>query len=452
VADSNFRAGGLASGLDTSSIIDNLIALESRPINLLKERQSAVNTQISRIADLRSKLSDLTSAAKSLGTSGAVATTVSSTQTGFEAITGSGAVAGRHTVKVDALATAAAGRSQGFASATAPVRGGSLALNVQGTAYNLTISDGATLADVAFQIRQSGAPVSATVVSNGTQYFLSVMNNETGYPITGVPADALSMTETVTGVLGQSLSDGINPLVVQDAANASLTVDGLAMTRKTNSVSDVIPGVTLNLKAINTTAETLVVSNNVEGTKTNLTKFVDAYNAILKLVQGNLATSAGADRSTNLSGDPTVRSLQGNLQRLMTTVVGTGNIRSLADVGIKSGRDGSLTLDSATLTKAMGADANAVNALFSTATTGLAAVTESTINRYGNFVDGLLTSRSKGLQSTVKKMDEQIAAMQLRIDSKKTALINQFMEMEKIVSTLKSTGNFLTQMSNSTSK
>jgi flagellar hook-associated protein 2 len=238
--------------------------------------------------------------------------------------------------------------------------------------------------------------------------------------------------------------------VVQDAANAGLKVDGLDIERKSNSVSDVIPGVTLNLKALTAAEETLVVSNNVEGTKTNLTKFVDAYNAILKIVQGQLATSAGVDRSTTLGGDPTVRSLQANLQKLITTKVGTGNIRTLADVGIKSGRDGTLSLDTATMTKAIAADANAVNQLFSTATDGLSAVTEAKMNVYGNFVDGLLTSRTKGLQDTVRKMDDQIASMQLRVDSKKTALINQFTEMEKIVSTLKSTGNFLTQMTAST--
>jgi flagellar hook-associated protein 2 len=441
----------LASGLDTSTIIEKLIELESRPLTLVKQRQAAISTQISKIAEVRSKLSDLTSAARNLGTSGAVATSVASTHTGFDAVTGSGAVAGRHTVQVGGLARAAAGRSQGFASSTAPVRGGTLDLTVQGKAYSITITDGASLSDVAFQLRQSGAPISATVVSNGTQSFLSIMNNETGHPMTGVPADALSITETSTGVLGQSLADGINPLVVQDAANATLTVDGLPMSRKSNSVGDVIPGVTLNLKALTGAEETLVITNNSEGTNKNLSKFVDAYNTVLKLVQEQLAVSPGADRSASLAGDPTLRSLQANMQKLITTKVGTGNIRTLADVGVKSGRDGSLSIDSATLSKALASDANAVNELFSTASTGLSAITESTVNVYGNFADGLLTSRSKGLQNSLKRMDSTIAAMELRIESKKTSLINQFTEMEKIVSTLKSTGNFLTQMSQSAS-
>ncbi|HEY0708027.1 MAG TPA: flagellar filament capping protein FliD, partial [Polyangia bacterium] len=306
MADASFRAGGLASGLDSNSIIEKLIELESRPITLMQQRQSGIKTQISKLAEIRSKLSDLTTAARALSTSGAVATKVSSTHTGFDGVTGAGAVAGRHTVLVNSLATAAAARSQGFASASAQVRGGTLAFQVQGKDYNINIADGTALSDVAFQLRQSGAPISATVVSNGSQYFLSVMNNQTGNPTTGV---ALSMTETSSGVLGQPLTaDGID-LVVRTATNASLSVDGLAMTRQSNSVGDVIPGVTLNLKAQTLAEETIVLSNDIEGSKTNLQKFIDAYNAAATMVQTQLTSTPGSDRSATLAGDPSMRSL-----------------------------------------------------------------------------------------------------------------------------------------------
>jgi flagellar hook-associated protein 2 len=455
MADSAFRAGGLASGLDSNLIIDKLIELESRPIDLMKQRQSAMKSQISAIADIKSKLSDLASIAKTLGTSGSVATKVSSTQTGFDVVTGAGAVAGRHTVQVTRLAAAAAARSQGFTSSTAPVQGGTLAFTVQGKDYNITIADGAELADVAFQIRQTGAPISATVVSDGTQSYLSLISNVTGNPKTGV---ALAFTETSTGVLGQPLKhpDQVaHPFIFQEAIDAELTVDGLTgIVRSSNSVGDIIPGVTLNLKALTATEETLVIGNDVEGTKTNIQKFVDSYNTVFKLIQTQLASTPGSDRATSLSGDPSIRSLQAALQGLLTKNTLTsaindfsGNIRSLADIGVKTARDGSITLDTKVLTTALNNDADAVNELFSRATTGLATVTDTTINRYNNFVDGVLATRTKGLQASVTKMDDQIAKMQMRVEMKRTELINQFTAMEKIVSSLKSTGNFLTQMS-----
>jgi flagellar hook-associated protein 2 len=446
MADASFRAGGLASGLDSNSIIEKLIELESRPITLMQQRQSGIKTQISKLAEIRSKLSDLTTAARGLSTGGAVATKVSTTNTGFDGITGAGAVAGRHTVKVDALATAAAARSQGFLSSSALVTGSTLAFTVQGQDYNIVIADGTALSDVAFQLRQSGAPISATVVSDGSQYYLSVMNNQTGNPTSGV---ALAMTETNTGVLGQALTAPGIDLVVRTATNASLTVDGLPMTRQSNSVGDVIPGVTLNLKAEGGAEETIVIANDIEGTKTNLQKFVDAYNAAQSMVQTQLASTPGSDRSATLAGDPSMRSLQAAMQKLITTVVGSGTVRSLADVGVKSGRDGTLSVDSATLTKALTADANAVNELFSNATAGIFKITEATVNRYGNISDGILVTRSKGLQTSITKMDSLIASMQLRIEGRRTQLINQFTAMEKIVSTMRSTGNFLNSLNGS---
>ncbi|HEY0714733.1 MAG TPA: flagellar filament capping protein FliD [Polyangia bacterium] len=440
MADSSFRAGGLASGLDSNSIIEKLIELESRPIQLMQQRQSGIKTQISKLAEIRSKLSDLTTAARALSTGGTVATKVSSTHTGFDGVVGAGAVAGRHTVQVSALATAAAARSQGFASASSQVRGGSLAFTVQGKDYNITIADGTALSDVAFQLRQTGAPISATVVSDGSQYYLSVMNNQTGNPTSGV---ALAMVETTTGGLGQALTADATNLVVRNAQNASLTVDGLPMTRQSNSVGDVIPGVTLNLKAEGGAEETIVISNDIEGTKTNLQKFVDAYNAAQSMVQTQLTSTPGSDRSATLAGDPSMRSLQAAMQKLITSEVGTGPIRSLADIGVKTGRDGTLSVDSATLTKALTSDANAVNELFANATTGLFKITETTVNRYGNISDGILVTRSKGLQSSITKMDTLIESMKLRVEGRRTQLINQFTAMEKVVSTMRSTGNFL---------
>jgi flagellar hook-associated protein 2 len=95
MADSNFRAGGLASGIDTNAIIDSLIKLESRPIDLLRSRQAGLKTQVSALGDITSKLSELSRVALSLSTAGTMATKVSSTHTGFDAVSGSGATAGR---------------------------------------------------------------------------------------------------------------------------------------------------------------------------------------------------------------------------------------------------------------------------------------------------------------------------------------------------------------------
>ncbi|HYG67295.1 MAG TPA: flagellar cap protein FliD N-terminal domain-containing protein, partial [Anaeromyxobacteraceae bacterium] len=171
--DATFRAGGLASGMDTSAIIDQLVELESRPLDLLAKRKSAFQAQVSALGDIASRLGALQTAAKSLGDDGVLAATVASTNTGFSAAPGSGAVAGRYAVTVQELARASKWRSGAFAS-TDRVAGGTLSLRVQGVDLPaITIADGATLGEVADAIRGSGAAVSAVVLNDGTSSYLS---------------------------------------------------------------------------------------------------------------------------------------------------------------------------------------------------------------------------------------------------------------------------------------
>src|SRR5687767_3468374 len=124
--DASFRAGGLASGIDTSSIIEQLMALERRPIDQMKSRQSGLRTQISTIGDISAKLNSLSTTAKALGTGGTLATKVESTNVSFAATSGSGATAGQHTVKVTQLAAAAQRRSVAFPDVSAPIKAGNV--------------------------------------------------------------------------------------------------------------------------------------------------------------------------------------------------------------------------------------------------------------------------------------------------------------------------------------
>lgn len=339
---------------------------------------------------------------------------------------------------------AAQQQSAAFLSATGAVRGGSLTLRVMGTDYNVNIADGAALSDVALAIRQSGAPVSATVVNDGTSNYLSILNNETGFPLTGVAADALTITENYTGS-GNSV---LGFAEVQAAVNAEVKVDGLLIKRTSNNISDVIPGVTLSLKAVTAANETVVIGNDITGTATNIQKFVDAYNESLKLIQAQLQSSATTDRATTLAGDTALRSLQRNLQGLVTSeVTAGGTVRVLADLGVKSARDGSLSIDSTVLKAAIARDSASVNELFADATEGLGKLTSTLATNYTNAANGILVSKRKGLEVTVEKMNDAIETLEMRIETRRQGLIAQFAAMEKIVSNMRSLGNFLSQQS-----
>lgn len=441
-----FSAGGLVSGMDWNSIIDNLVELQQRPVTLLKQRQSAVNSQVSALGTLTSRLTSLRDAATDLGKTGVVALAATATPSSLGVTVGNDAVAGRYGVRVEALASPAKARSAAFAAGET-VTGGTLGLTVMGKAYAVTVNDGASLETVAFDVNHSGAPVTAVVLDDGARRYLSITPTDSGFPVGGAPEDALSIVETSTGTKGKPLGVG----VLQTAKNAVVHVDGLRFERQSNEVTGAIPGATLSLKATTATAEDLVIAQDAAGTTERLQTFVDAYNAAIGFVQEQLAVDESSDRAYSLAGDSAVRSLQASLQRVISSMVSsTGAVRSLADVGLKTERNGSLSLDKVTLGKAIASDPRAVDELFTTAETGIAALVDDLVDRQVD-ADGVLSERKKSLDGRIEAMDDELIVLQDRIESYRARLLQQFTAMENVVSGLKSVGSYLTALSKQSS-
>lgn len=441
--EATFRAGGLASGLDTNTIIDSLVQVQQAPITHLKAQQDALTMQVSALGDLASKLSALHDAAAALKSRGVLALSASTASTAFSATALGGGTAGRYAVQVQALATAAKAKSASFGSAFDPVTGGTLTLSVMGTSYGVTLTDGMTLSDAASAINACGAPVSAVVLNDGTNAFLSLTNRDTGYPLSGAPGDALQVTESSTGTLGHALG-----LAVTAATNAQLTVDGVTFRRTSNAVADIVPGVQLTLKGLSAAPEDLVTGYDTSATQANLQGFVSAYNGVNALVQRALAIDVNTDRSKTLGGDAVVRNLQATLRGLTTTMVGTGTVRALADLGVKTAEDGSLSIDAAALGQAVARSPGAVDALFTAAGTGLSDVVTALTDRYTSASDGLIAARKDGLTKSISSMGDTLDRMNARLQAYKQSLIAQFSAMESVVSGLKSVGNFLTAQAN----
>jgi flagellar hook-associated protein 2 len=396
----NISAGGLASGLDTNAIIDSLVQIESGPLAKLKARQSAVRLQISSLADIAARLGALKTATQALADGGVLALSAGGAYSAFSATPGSSAVAGTYAVVVQRLASSARALSTGFGAGEV-VTGGTLHIAARGTTWDVAIADGATLSDVAFAIRQSGAPVSAAVLDDGTSKYLSLTAKSSGYPLGGAPGDALALTFDATGVAGK-----LPAFAVTAPVNAKLAVDGVTFQRESNTVADAVPGATLALKAVSAgvapdatggTPESLVLQDDAASTQSRLQKFVDAYNAVMALVQRQLAVTDKTDRSQTLAGDASIRSLQARLQSTLSAAVGgLGSVRSLADLGVRTGRDGSLSIDSASLAAAVAADAAAANDIFSTAGTGVSARVTALSDAFTRTGDGLLVQRQDG--------------------------------------------------------
>ncbi len=438
---SNFSVGGLASGLDTNSIIDQLVKIESSSITTAQSRQAAYKSQISILGDLTSKLQALSTAVQTMKSGGALALSQVGTTSGFSVTPSATATAGRYQVTVDDLATAAKARSAQFTSAADPVSGGTLDFSINGTTTQVTLTDGMTLGQAAKAINDSGAAVSATVLESNGKAFISLTAKNTGFTPGQAAASALSVTETTTGSAGQALGFAIT----QPATNAKLTVDGLQFERSSNTIDDAVPGVTFALKTKTTVAEELQLATDNTATATNLGKFVTAYNDVMTLLRKNLNIGQQTDRTKTLGGDSSSRSLQASLMGIVSGISNPGSsVRALADLGIKTTIDGTLSLDQARLTKAITADPAAVNALFQVSTTGVADKLKSLVDGYTNSTNGILVSKSKSYDKSIKEIDGQISSLQLRLDSYRTKLVSQFSAMEKVVSGFKSIGNYLT--------
>jgi flagellar hook-associated protein 2 len=439
----SFTASGLISGLDTGSMVTQLTALAGAPITQLQSQQAAIKSQISAEASLSAQLSALGSLSKSLSTAGVVASSAQTNSSAFTATATAGAGAGRYTLQVGQLAAAANDRSQAFGSASAPVSGGTLNLSAGGQTATVTITDGMQLGDVAKAINASGLRVSATILATGTSAYLSVTTLDTGFDPTGTASAALQMTETTTGTAGQSLTMG----VITTAQNAQFSLDGLAFTRRSNTITDAINGVTLNLNSTSAAPDDLVVSTDPTGSQQNLQGFVDAYNSLVTSLNGQLSPGAGADSSTLLSGNSAVRSLLQQLQSITSaTTGGTGSIRSLADIGVKTDfTTGELTIDQTAFQNALAANPQGMKDLFSAASTGINAQVQAVVTRYTDPVDGVFVNDTQGMNDTVSQMDDDIANLQLSVDAYHDRLAASFASMESIISDLKTNASFLTQ-------
>jgi flagellar hook-associated protein 2 len=230
------------------------------------------------------------------------------------------------------------------------------------------------------------------------------------------------------------------------ATNAHVSIDGLDVVRRSNDIRDALPGVVISAKQVAATAESLVIDDDNTTTRGALQKVVEAYNSVVSFVQGELDLDADTDRQKTLAGEPAMRMLQTRMQSILVKEIGGASagpsaLRTLADVGVRSARDGSLTIDDATFNAAMARDPAGIDRIFDD---GLADFSPSVVAAFANTTDGVFTLRSKSLASEKKRMDDEIVRLEARAERYKDLLVARFTAMEKTVSSLKAIGNFLT--------
>ncbi|HEY2990948.1 MAG TPA: flagellar filament capping protein FliD [Candidatus Binatia bacterium] len=430
---------GLASGINTGELIDQLTKIEHRPIDLLQKQQSGLEAKLSLFNDLNTKLGALKTAATklSLSTSFFVHKATSSDDSVLTAAAGSNASAGNHTVTVNSLARGTTQASANFGSSTAAVRQGTLAITVGTTTTNVTI-DGTnnTLAGMRDAINASGAAVTASIVQvDATNYRLVVNGKNTG------TANAVTIDET-------GLTTGADPLpgfgVTQAATDASLTVDGIPITRSSNVVSDVITGVSLDLKSSSASQLQVTVSNDTDAIKKQINDFVTAYNDVASFIHEQTKYDSENKIAGPLLGDSTMQTVQRVLRGALGTAV-SGSPATLTEIGITTQSDDSLAVDDVKLSDALNNNMTGVSNLFLDATNGVAQRMMANVDSLTLAATGILTASIDGTQNNIDDLSKKIADKEANLILFQEDLTRRFAALEALVSQLKSQGQYLAQ-------
>lgn len=280
---------GLATGIDTSKIIDSLTAFNSRRIQALQNQKTAILEQRTTFSDLRAKLLDLQTQTGRLARSiagafdGKVAT--SSDNSALSAAASTTASAGTYTLTVQSLAAVHQLASQGFADPSTNIKTGTLTLKVgNGPSTTVTI-DGAnnTLQGLADAINAAGGEVQASIINDGTAtpYRLLLTANRSG------AQNTIQITNNLTNGSGASIDPAAS--TVQAASDARVTIGSgagaVTVSSETNRFDNLIAGVTVNVsKADASKPITLTVANDSTGAADAIQAFVDSYNAVIEYI------------------------------------------------------------------------------------------------------------------------------------------------------------------------
>lgn len=410
------------TGLDVNSIVTQLMTVERQPLKKLDAKEASYQAKLSAYGTVKGALSGFQSGVQGLSSASSFSSlkATSSDTTAFSASTVSTAVAGTYALNVTSLAKAQNLVATGQSSSTAAIGGagpttvtfdfGTIALGVGGsfTAYDPVAGTGGTysgalrtftsngngtksitvdssnnsLQGIRDAINAAKVGVTAAIVNDGsgTPYRLTLSSSSSGV--------SNSLKISVSGDVDVSTLLAHDPAGTQKLAetvtaqNAVFTVNGVGMSKTSNTISDVIPGVTLTLLKEATPA-TLTVARDTSAVSTSISGFVKAYNDFAKALKDVSAYDAAKKTGAILQGDSTVRSLQSQLRGILgKQVVGTpGVLTTLADVGVSFQADGTLALNQAKLDSVLASNFSDVASLFASvgkATDSLVSFTSAT--------------------------------------------------------------------------
>jgi flagellar hook-associated protein 2 len=450
---------GVGSGIDFGSIRDAIIADETKPVTQLQTTASTYNSKVTALQSLNASLVTLTTAAQALTSAdlGGQNSASSSTAGVLVSTASTSATAGTLNVTVNRIATALSQASKGYLSTTAPIlpdgfTSATFQLQKGGVAGSLSITIDSTnnsLTGLRDAINKaSGSGVTATIVDvsgDGTQNELVLTSTATG------KAGRVQLVETTSTGLGASLGiTSLNPPgATSDFSNldASFSVNGLALTRGDNNVSDAVSGVTLKLTQAGSTVVTVSTSTDIQS---KLQSFVGAYNAVQTAISAQYKVGTNGAPTGVLVGEPLLRNIQSQMRDVLNSVSSSngGSLQNLTDIGIGRDTNNLLTLDTTKLSAQLSSNPSGVKNLLRGANgnSGIFTAIYNTSNNLSDGASGQVQTSILGYQSSIKNINSRVAEQTLRINNHAAALTKQYAAVDAAIGQLNNQGTALTNM------
>jgi flagellar hook-associated protein 2 len=482
---------GLASGIDTSKLIQQLVALESQPIQQMQASQQTFQSKLSAVGTLKGLVTDLQTQAGILSKNSSFLSFLSTVSLdGHVAASASGSASpGTHTVTVNQLATIDRWTFNPVADQTADLAtadGQHIAFSVGATAYDVVLTAAnSSLEDIAAGVNSvAGADVAASVVNIGTtaapSYQLVLTSKQSGeaHRISGITQDVAGLTIDATGPTAAGVAQSVNNITV--GQNAVAVIDGLAVTRETNEFNDVIAGLSLTAQAADPSTQISVsVAADTGAIKNKIKDFVASYNKLVDYVNTQNTYTKDMGPGGVLFGDPILSQVLAQVRSALFNIApsvvqaDTEGYSTLSLVGIKTESDGKLSIDDTKLTDKLNANLGKLADLFvdsdgfdnggaavntpayytdTTADSGLADKLSRSIDQLlksytgpgGKVFKGTFDARAQSYNDSISKLLKDIDAKQAQVDKFQEQLVTRFANLEQLMSGLQAQGASLT--------
>jgi len=461
---SQLQVTGLASGLDTNAIVTALMATQQQQVTNLTNQQTGLTALNTQLTSIQAALSKVATDAQALGNPSlfSFTQTISSTNptlVGATATSNNGAVVGGYQVSVTNLASA----SQRTFQFTSPTTADTITID----GHDTTLAAGASAQDFVNAINSDqNATVWATVTASPS-----------GGPATVVLSDRATGAPPPTGyitVTNDSASALSPPTFSQAGVNAQYTINGVAGESSSNTITgaavsspnssaggatETIPGVSLSLNGVTgSTPVSVTVGSPAPSTQniqTAVQQFVTDYNSAITQIQTQLTQSPSSSDPTQgtLFGDSDLQQLLSNMREQMDATVGglTGSITSMLDIGVSTGAasgggapsqssiSGNLTLDVNALTQALTSNSTAVHQMMQSWSIGFSFMVNNEAAP-----GGVISQRIQGDDTQISYLGNQIDNLNQANSAKQAQLVQEFAQMEAMLSSSQSTSSWLT--------